>query len=411
VSSNTAGRDGGGLWTQTGVTTIERSTINNNMAGGNGGGVAAFGVANITNSILGQNVATINGGAFWSIGGSSLQSSTIYQNRAGQAGGGVFVTAGNTTINSSIIAFDLGPSGTDLSGLLGATLNVHFSLIGNNQGSGFAPAPVGSPDTNGNLIGGPGSATIDPGLAGLALNGGPTQTYAPGANSPVVNAGDPTLVAGVNGVPINDQRGAPFTRVYGGRIDIGAIERQPNPLPADFNYNGVVDMADYVLWRAPRTISELRADANGDGRVDDADLAVWRANFGNTYASGTASVAAAPKSALVAPSKMLPDTALVDRPVDSTSTTVGLRWPVPQSSGSRAKAWSTISPAGVAPSSSQLGTLAAADSESERQTFLPLRSRQRHIVDWLPDSLDGEVSALDEAFATLGERNTLAQRL
>ncbi len=61
---------------------------------------------------------------------------------------------------------------------------------------------------------------------------------------------------------------------------------------ADFNRNGVTDMADYVLWRNMRnaTVTPFSAaDGNGNGVVDDADFIIWRNNFGNTRggSSGT----------------------------------------------------------------------------------------------------------------------------
>jgi hypothetical protein len=59
---------------------------------------------------------------------------------------------------------------------------------------------------------------------------------------------------------------------------------------ADFNHNGVVDMADYIVWRDARNTNVTPgsgADATGNGFVDDADYQVWRANFGNVQ--GTAS--------------------------------------------------------------------------------------------------------------------------
>jgi hypothetical protein len=54
---------------------------------------------------------------------------------------------------------------------------------------------------------------------------------------------------------------------------------------ADYNRNGVVDMADYVLWRNSNGVTNITpysgADGTGDGKVDAADYSLWRANFGN----------------------------------------------------------------------------------------------------------------------------------
>jgi hypothetical protein len=48
------------------------------------------------------------------------------------------------------------------------------------------------------------------------------------------------------------------------------------PITGDFNHNGIVDMADYVVWR------------NGLGTTyTQNDYNTWRANFGKTAASGT----------------------------------------------------------------------------------------------------------------------------
>jgi hypothetical protein len=122
-------------------------------------------------------------------------------------------------------------------------------------------------------------------LGPLAHNGGPTLTHALLPGSPAINAGDPAAMAGVDGVPLFDQRGEPFTRVYGGRIDIGAFEWQPNPLAGDYNFDGTVDAADYVVWQATRhSAVDLRANGNGDRVVDQADYDVWWANFGSSLA-------------------------------------------------------------------------------------------------------------------------------
>ena len=58
-------------------------------------------------------------------------------------------------------------------------------------------------------------------------------------------------------------------------------------LAGDYNLNGAVDAADYVLWRETLGSStDLQADGSGpsvgvpNGVVDQADYTFWRSNFG-----------------------------------------------------------------------------------------------------------------------------------
>ena len=57
----------------------------------------------------------------------------------------------------------------------------------------------------------------------------------------------------------------------------------PSGVAGDYNGNGVVDMADYVLWRnrGPLERSEL------DWNCDSTDYDAWRARFGNISGSGS----------------------------------------------------------------------------------------------------------------------------
>jgi endoglucanase len=54
-------------------------------------------------------------------------------------------------------------------------------------------------------------------------------------------------------------------------------------LPGDFNFDGLVDAADYTVWRDSLGLTGTAnaADANFDGLVDDEDYDTWLANFGN----------------------------------------------------------------------------------------------------------------------------------
>jgi hypothetical protein len=55
-------------------------------------------------------------------------------------------------------------------------------------------------------------------------------------------------------------------------------------LPGDYHVDGVVDAADYVVWRTSLGTSgpDLAADGNGDKLVNNDDYIVWRAHFGHT---------------------------------------------------------------------------------------------------------------------------------
>jgi len=98
--------------------------------------------------------------------------------------------------------------------------------------------------------------------------------------------------------------------VAGGRsVKVDYLVQWQLLLAGDYNGNGVVDAADYTVWRNTlnQTGSNLAADGNGDNLVDAADYAFWKARFGNTTGAGAiasgpagASVAAVPEPATAA---------------------------------------------------------------------------------------------------------------
>jgi hypothetical protein len=69
-------------------------------------------------------------------------------------------------------------------------------------------------------------------------------------------------------------------------------------LPGDFNFDGSVDAADYVLWRS--TVGEvgtgLAADGNGNNVIDAGDYDVWRNNFGAQSAAASVAIAIVPEA-------------------------------------------------------------------------------------------------------------------
>ncbi len=70
-----------------------------------------------------------------------------------------------------------------------------------------------------------------------------------------------------------------------GELVKGIVEYfyDPTPiLPGDYNNNGVVDAADYVVWRRNEgTSNPLPNDPDG-GMIGSAQYNTWRSNFGNT---------------------------------------------------------------------------------------------------------------------------------
>jgi hypothetical protein len=64
----------------------------------------------------------------------------------------------------------------------------------------------------------------------------------------------------------------------------------------DYNADGVVDAADYSVWRdalGTATSQLTGADGNGDGEVNAADYVVWRSHFGLSLPAAAAVAAAA----------------------------------------------------------------------------------------------------------------------
>lgn len=87
---------------------------------------------------------------------------------------------------------------------------------------------------------------------------------------------------------------------------------QVGGLHGDYNQNGTVDAADYVVWRNTlgQPGSGLAADGNGNNQIDEGDYGVWRANFGRTSGSAVATSATS-QSAVPEPSGLAPLTLAV----------------------------------------------------------------------------------------------------
>ena len=276
ITGNSTDSHGGGIYAS-GNLTVTSSTITRNSAVrngeyyGNDGGIGASRDVTVVSSTISGN----NGSGIRAKGEVTVASSTI----SGNYGGGIYSSFSpyvTTTIRNSIVAANTSGIERDPQDLASwGTFTVDYSLIGYSWGS-LGEAPIGSPDANGNLVGGHIHGVIDPLLAPLADHGGPTWTHALLPGSPAIDMGDPDALPGVGETPVYDQRGWPSTRIFAGRIDIGAYELQ-TASSADFNDNGLIDGLDFLAWQRgagiPSGEAHVDGDADGDG---DVDLDDWQ---------------------------------------------------------------------------------------------------------------------------------------
>lgn len=313
-----SGGFGAGISASSGGSII-RSTISGNSAGsGTGGGISGS-VLSIVDCTISGNSAAFVGGV--DIGGTSeIINSTISGNSASVSTGALVNEGGGTVkITSSTITANTSPVGSPgaVRGSVGK-LQVWSSIIAGNTNGDVVGNPNRTPflSLGYNLIGSvtgtsafnqPGDqvGVADPMLGPLADNGGPTKTHMPLMGSPAIDTGDPSFNpadpdgnANTNDATPFDQRGAPYMRVFGERIDIGAIEWQfPSALIGDYNLDNHINAADYVTWRKAEgtTVSSPNSgsDGSGDSSIGMEDYYVWRAHFGQLLPIPESSASAA----------------------------------------------------------------------------------------------------------------------
>jgi hypothetical protein len=181
---------GGGIHSDSATMALTQVTIAFNKAATGAGifiGTAGSGDVTINNSTIAENTATIQGGGIMSIGGASNDSITLI---------------------STIIAANHAPTNSDLSG----TFTVDHDLIQSVGSATLVGTDSDAPtDISTTLTG------IDPLLDVLTNNGGTTETM-------LLKTGSQAIDHGSNPLSLaTDQRGTGFSRSLGTE-DIGAVE-------------------------------------------------------------------------------------------------------------------------------------------------------------------------------------------
>lgn len=176
VSGNYAYSDGGGIQSN-GAVAIQNSTVSGNFAYDDGGGIhSSDGAVTLTNSTVSGNGAYSDGGGIYTQYGTvTLTNTTAAWNTAGD-GGGIFAQYSAAILSNSIIAGNSADDGPDLLAPEDPAddLEVSYSLIGNSSDARLAEAKV----NQNNMI------DVDPFLAPLADNGGPTPDSCPQPRQP-----------------------------------------------------------------------------------------------------------------------------------------------------------------------------------------------------------------------------------
>jgi len=310
---------GGGIY-NTGAMTLNRATISNNITGnsndptgsaGDGAGIYHSGgsTASLINCTVSGNTTGSGpgsggrGGAIYNNGGAviNLTNSTISGNSALSASG--ISNQGTAQLTSCTVTNNLASSGAN--GIANnGSVNVRNTIVAGNAAPDLSGpgASGGFASLGHNLIGDPGTTNgisngvngdqvgVNPQLAALANNGGPTLTHALLSNSPALDAGDNCVVDVAHCGDANisqlttDQRGPGFSRQVDGpdgdatsTVDIGAYEMQ-TPLASlpDTSTNEDTQLVIAFDGGDTSTITSVTATSSDAGVVpnDSAHLSV-----------------------------------------------------------------------------------------------------------------------------------------
>ena len=225
VVNNTQGR--ASLYSYGPVTITGSAITDNTDTQGFNAGAGVFVVsttASITNTTITNNTTQNGPGA-----GLKADTATVTLDNvtiAGNTAPDIVVATGTVTMRNSILGFNVFPNAATCA----QESNGKIDSGGNNivwNATGCTIVNVQPSDRLGTF-----DAPVDPMLASLADNGGPTQTHELLPGSPAINAGPNPLPA----FPGNefDQRGEGYARVVAGVVDIGAYEVQPIAITPNF---------------------------------------------------------------------------------------------------------------------------------------------------------------------------------
>lgn len=219
---NTSKNAAGAIFLNGGSPLIEKTSFVNNSALFGGAIHADDAELNLINSTLSSNRATSigNGGGLRVRSGTALINGCTFYKNVSNRGSSISIddngnTRGIVSLKNSIISTNASAP-ENIRIINGELKSLGYNLIGFVRPTlgflGLATDQIGSK-----------TSPIDPLLDSLRMNGGPTPTHAPLANSPLIGMGEKRIETDL----ATDQRG--YSRLIGSRdsvIDIGAYQSQ-----------------------------------------------------------------------------------------------------------------------------------------------------------------------------------------
>ena len=308
VENNISGGDGGGVsWSYSSPSLLHCIIKHNSTVGlsANGGGLAGHGGSvTVSNCEIVANVGSNGGGISRSSGDTRLYNSILIGNQARQEGGGVYHTSGSFVIRNCTIDGNLAryggagihcgegasavisnnvvcrsPSGAGICAIYADTVIISYNDVWHNIGG----------DYGGWAWPGEGDISVDPCFIAPGHWEDPCNTpedlmddvwvngdYHLHHDSLCINAGDPCVVPDPCEMDMDGE-----SRIRLGRVDIGADEAGSNP--ADFDESGLVEVGDFSTFAAA-WLSDSQSDSWNeacdisqptDGLINELDLAVY----------------------------------------------------------------------------------------------------------------------------------------
>lgn len=267
----------GGAISNGGTLTLTHSTIRDNFAQGSigsdagGGGISNLGTLSVTNCTIAQNHAPLGvGGGILNNGLNSIvesTSNTIAFNDAVSGNsvhnGGIFGPSFFILTHTVLASPFPAPNVSGLSPL--ASFDHNFD----SDGTGMLAGP--------NDINGVPGSFLDPYLASLApIPGSYGPMMRPHAISPLRQAGVVGPLTSPSGMVVIDDQAFRLRPPI--RPDIGAAQELCR---ADYNFDGSVDILDFLDFFNDFGNLDPRADVNLDGSVDVLDFLEWFNWFGS----------------------------------------------------------------------------------------------------------------------------------